>query len=970
MSFDYNILEQKVLAQWREGGKLKKLLATDALKLKNSESKKFIFWEGPPTANGAPGLHHLLARVFKDAVLRFWNMSGYAIPRIAGWDCHGLPVELQVEKQLGLSGKKDIENLKTTSAESIAYFNDECQKTVWGYLEKWEEVTTRMGYWIDQEHPYRTLDNSYIESVWWVLFRAWSAGYLVAKKKIVPHCPRCVSTLSSHELAQGYRENTPDPSAYFILPLAEKPEEALLVWTTTPWTLPANVAVAINSEATYVKTKLRVEPGGVKYVWLAKDLASSLSKYVGEIIEEKFGSELVGLKYHPLFNIHNSEFIIPYQIVSADFVGLAEGTGLVHIAPMYGEDDNILGEKMGWTAIESVNLNGIILEGLPGAGKFMKDGDKDILEDLKTRGLLVSEIDDTIRHTYPFCWRCETSLMYVAKDSWFIKMSEEKIKNIMIEKNQKIVWEPSHIRDGRFGEWLQGARNWAISRERYWGTPLPLWVSEAGEVRFFNISEKEIKESKNLDELYARGLAWLKMEMKKNNQLENWHRPYIDEISFDGFKRVPFVCDVWLDSGCMPYAQSGFTGAGEIFYPADYIAEAVDQTRGWFYTLLAVASLLEASGVKLSDEPPFKSVICLGHINDARGQKMSKSKGNVMEPMAIMEKYGADTVRLALVSMNPAGEPKNFDEKFLQTTQRQSLSLLLNVMQFFEAYSKIVKSKIQNSESKTNLLDTWISALSKKYLHEWHNFMRKNKLTESARATMSFVDEASTWYLRLSRERFKGAEAVNALGSLREVIKTAVIMLAPFCPFTADDLWPRLGESKQLFIEQVLLEEFENLNADEEKALVEMALARSIVEKGRKLRESHGLKIRQPLAKFTVKSGSLSEEYFGLIAGELNVLKVEYGEAETFDFELTKELKKMGLAREFKRTLGDWRRGQKLAVGEVVVVSVWCEEGEINNTMKELAESLGQDTWLNISIEPNSGEAIEFENSKIYITKK
>ncbi len=976
MPLNYNDLEKQVLERWRVSKVLDKLLARDADKLKDPKTSKFIFWEGPPTANGAPGLHHLLSRTFKDAVLRFWSLRGFAIPRQAGWDCHGLPVELQVEKELGLAGKKDIEKLKDTAEASIAYFNEECRQSVFTYLEKWEEATERMGYWIDQKHPYRTLDSSYIESVWWVLFRAWAAGYLFAKKKIVPHCPRCVSTLSSHELAQGYKENTRDPSVFVILPLLEKPTEALVVWTTTPWTLPANVAVAVNEKATYVRIKLFQPKNIVESVWVAKELIASLAKYGTEILEEKKGSEFVGLKYAPLFQNKEINSGIPYIIVSADFVSLAEGTGFVHIAPAYGEDDNILGEQLGLPAIESVTLTGEILEGLPGAGKFFKEGDKDILADLKERGLLLNETTEQIKHTYPFCWRCDTPLIYVAKDSWFLKVSEPKIKNLMIEKNKKIRWEPEHIKEGRFGEWLSGARDWAISRERYWGTPLPLWQNEAGEIRFFNISEAQVKTGENLDEIFKQGLNWLKGELKEND----YHRPFIDRVVFDDFKRLPYVSDVWLDSGCMPYAQSGFVGSGEIFYPADYIAEAIDQTRGWFYTLLAVASLLEASGVKLCEnEPPYKSVICLGHINDAKGQKMSKSKGNVLDPMVVMEKFGADTVRLALVSMNAAGEPKKFDEKVLETTQRNTLNLLLNMAQFYEQYTALTQLTTNNSQLTTSLMDNWMLAYSAKKYSEWFSYFSNNKLTEASRLAIDYVTEASTWYLRLSRERFKGEEKASAVFGLKEVLKTASIMLAPFCPFMTDNLWQKVGEGELFLNEKFLVREPVELLEGEVIVLAEMSLARALIEAGRALREANGLKIRQPLAEIKLWKINLSENYFKLIAAELNILKISIGEsawpkAEVaggeiyLDITLSPELKKMGLARELKRALSDWRKQQKLKVGEVAQVLVWTDNKNTRELLLEQAK--WQEIWLEIEVKKNNGEKILIAEYEIIVALK
>src|SRR3989339_1007350 len=777
-------IEEELLKNWEAEKIFEQTLAKDAPK------GRFVFFEGPPTANGRPGIHHVEARAFKDCIPRFRTMQGYLVERKAGWDTHGLPVELEVEKQLGFTGKKDIEAL------GIAEFNKHCKESVWKYLADWQQITRRIGFWLDLEHPYVTYEPAYVESLWWVIKQIWDKGLLYQDYRVTPHCPRCGTSLSSHELAQGYKD-VEDPAVFVkfrvtrradgTMPNPEEPE-FLVAWTTTPWTLPANVALAVGEKIRYGKVRYENE-----FLWIAKDRMTAVGLGAAEIVEEKLGEELVGTEYEPLYPFLNNVILseVPlvfggtgrseeslsdseedpsvvqrnrlpqddnkkktqaWSVVPADFVSTTDGSGIVHTAVMYGADDFDLGTKLGLPKHHLVGLDGKFLsEAGPFAGMFVKDADPKVMEDLETRRLLLKK--ETITHTYPFCWRCKSPIIYYAKDSWYIRMSG--LRDELLKANESIHWEPDYIKDGRFGEWLREVKDWAFSRERYWGTPLPIWICEACGEKSCVGSFKELREraTHGVEESF------------------DPHRPFVDEVSLKcdkcsgSMRRVSEVCDVWFDSGAMPFAQwhypfenkeriegdsplpeGGSRGVGEApSFPADYISEAIDQTRGWFYTLLAVSVLL-------GKEAPYKNVICLGHVLDAKGKKMSKSIGNVINPVEVIDQYGADAVRWYMYTVNQPGDPKRFDLKALDEMVKKVFLILWNVLSFYELYAQN-QGKTEISVPSIHILDRWVLTRLHTLVRDATADLESYKVTEPARAIGEFVSDLSTWYVRRSRDR-------------------------------------------------------------------------------------------------------------------------------------------------------------------------------------------------------------------------
>ena len=1098
--------EEKVLEFWKENKIFQKSL--DKEEFPNGE---FVFYEGPPTANGKPGIHHLEARAFKDVIPRYKTMRGYHVRRKAGWDTHGLPVELEVEKELGLKSKKEIEEF------GIAEFNERCKKSVWKYLDLWNIFTERIGYWVDQEHPYITYDKNYMESVWNVIKTIDDRKLLYKDYKVVPWCPRCGTGLSSHELAQGY-QTVKDLSVYAKFKVVGQENTYILAWTTTPWTLPGNVALAIGEKIDYVK----IQVGNDFYI-LAK---ARLSLIEGEykIIEELMGKDLIGLEYEPLYpflqnTISDSEkpkLKKAFKVYSADFVTTEDGTGVVHTAVMYGQDDFVLGNELGLPKHHLVGLDGKFLAGTGFLeGRFVRDEEVavDVIKDLAHRGLLLKK--EKYEHTYPHCWRCKTALIYYARDSWYVKMSA--LRDELVAENQKINWEPEYTKEGRFGEWLREVKDWAISRERYWGTPLPIWLcGECGEKKvvgsvqdirdnvkksgnkYFvmrhgeaenNISDsalhyqelnriatltekgkKQVLESvknfkekidvvisspynrskettkitceqigfpldkviyddrireletstffegkdrktflkyyeedilKNPNEILPDGESFAQLikrvgdfiyetdskyfgknilivghqgairalsfvgsgmsfndladksnllvdlknaEIRKfdfvslphNNDFElDLHKPFVDDVvlvcSCGGeMKRVKEVMDVWFDSGTMPFSQDHypFEKNKEILYPADYISEAIDQTRGWFYTLLAV-------GVLMGRGTPYKNVICLGHILDAEGKKMSKSIGNVIDPWMMIEKYGVDTLRLWMYSVNQPGESKNFDEKTVVELHRQYFGLLYNVLAFYELYRdrELEKSDYEKSD---DILDQWILARLDELNILCTTNLDKYRLLEPSRAIKDFIGDLSTWYLRRSRDRIKDGDK-NAKQTLYFVLKNLAKIIAPFAPFAADDIWIKLKTDKDL--ESVHLVEWPITLGMNEEIVKKMIEVRKIVSLGLQTRQKVGIPVRQPLASFSVKidSEKLSNEFLELIKDELNVKEVIFNEKiegeVLLDINITEGLKQEGNYRELVRAIQDIRKKEGLTPSDVIVISL-----ETNDEGKELVQ--------------------------------
>ena len=1159
--------EEEILKFWKENDIFKKSLE------KESSEGEYVFYEGPPTANGKPGIHHLEARAFKDAIPRYKTMCGYHVGRKGGWDTHGLPVELQVEKKLGLESKKAIEDY------GIAKFNQQCKESVWEYVDLWEKFTERIGFWVDQENPYVTYHNDYIESVWNVIKEANNKKLLYKDYKVVPWCPRCGTGLSSHELAQGYQD-VKDLSVTakfkiknFLEVQPPKPVRGwtsntyILAWTTTPWTLPGNVALAVGEKIDYVKIKIKEE-----YLILAKARLSILSEEY-EVIEEFKGKDLIGLEYEPLYpfleneirqnKIESAKMINAYKIYPADFVTTEDGTGVVHTAVMYGQDDFELGNKIGLPKHHLVGLNGTFYSEMKQGDldlsfRFVRDEEVaiDIIKDLAHRGLLFKK--EKYEHSYPHCWRCKTALIYYARDSWYIKMTE--LRDKMVKENENINWEPAHIKEGRFGEWLKDIKDWAISRERYWGTPLPVWgcndcnkievlgsiedvknktkksgnkyfimrhgeaennlkdiistsynnedhltekgkeqVKESAEklknekidfiltspflrtketsevvasvigldkdsiiiddrlhemsipmyegnswseyhdsypntveffyktyegnesyndmkkriMSFFYEIEKQYK-GKNILVVTHGGPSWLAiagnlgynsqetLDMLRGKNFcylqngemsvldfspiphnENYeldlHKPYIDEMELvcdcgGNLVRTKEVMDVWLDSGTMPFSQDHYpfenkelidSGKG---YPADFISEALDQTRGWFYTLHAV-------GVIMGKGKAFKNVICLGLLLDANGKKMSKSVGNVVDPWAMMDKYGVDTLRLWMYAVNQPGESKNFDEKTVSELHNKVFNLLYNVLAFYELYRDKDLEILEYKESE-NVLDKWIIARLNQLTENATNNIENYKLLEPVRAIRDFIDELSTWYVRRSRERLKEGNK-EAKQTLYFVLKTLIKLMAPFAPLASEDIWQKLKNEKDE--ESIHLTKWpESSSVIDIKILQEMEKTREIVTFGLKARQKAGIPVRQPLTKIVVnelpgdKAGLiLSDEYLDIIKDEINVKEIEIVKAQVevsseveLDTYLTEELKEEGKYREFVRAMQDFRKKKGLNPNDLVSIKIRTNvDGQefINKWKSDFQKSVG---IKNLEIGETEGDTIkvgEFE---------
>ncbi len=1129
--------EEKVLSFWKEKGIFEKTLEKN-----KADGKEFTFYEGPPTANGLPGIHHLEARAFKDAIPRYKTMRGFHVRRKGGWDTHGLPVELQVEKALGFKSKKDIE------AYGIGAFNDKCRESVWKNVKEWESFTDRMGYWVDLKDPYITYKPSYMESLWNIVKTVDHKKLLYKDYKVVPWCPRCGTGLSSHELAQGYKDvKDLAVTVKFKLKLGQKIEKDLisnentfvLAWTTTPWTLPGNVGLAVNPNILYAEIEKKDMGDGklVRFI-LAKDLLGKIfpgNDYT--IIKEVKGHDLVGLSYEPLYpflkdNISGAEkekLPNAYKVYAADFVTTTDGTGIVHTAVMYGQDDFELGTKVGLPKYHLVNEDGTFKKEVGFlAGLFVKNPDTDvaIIKDLAHRGLLFHK--EKYEHSYPFCWRCQTPLIYFARDSWYIRMSS--LRNDLIKENEGIHWEPEHIKEGRFGEWLREVKDWAISRERYWGTPLPIWICEtcherkvvgsvaeiaqkprnnflimrhgeagnnieavlnSGDRDLFNLTtlgEEEARDAasslkgKSVDFIYtspfartrqttkivqlslglsedkiiiddriheinfgefdgkkiselakgfpfddrfsnmpngaekysdvkkrmgdflhdidqkysgqtiliithatpammllsaARGLDRIdSIELDKNMYIGNaevrpvefsivphdeeyeldLHRPYIDAVKLTcncggTMTRVKEVMDVWFDSGAMPFAQDhypfekegnekGKTGilgrlfpkSQDIAYPADFISEAIDQTRGWFYTLHAI-------GILMGKGKAYKNVICLGHILDAKGKKMSKSLGNVVNPWDMMNKYGADALRFWMYSVNQPGDAKNFDEKTVDEIVKKVFNLAANVATFYGTYGSKEQGTSDKEQVKSqNVLDQWIVTRLDHVIETVTKGMENYVFLEPTRSIRDFIGDLSQWYLRRSRDRFKGdnvADKEAAVSTMRYVLVTLSKVMAPFTPFFADYLYKEAGGE----LESVHLEEWP-VAGDVDKNLLEaMVVVRELSSKGLEARMNSKINVRQPLqtlrtkiqdSGFKIQDKSRLVQIIELIKDEVNVKEVSFGaQIETdvqLDVTMTPELKEEGMTRELIRAIQDLRKEKGLSVSDVAMLTVETNE--------------------------------------------
>ena len=842
--------EKKTEKFWEENDIFRKSMEN------RKEGETYTFYDGPPTANGKPHIGHVLTRVIKDMIPRYRTMKGYMVPRKAGWDTHGLPVELEVEKLLGLDGKEQIEEY------GLEPFIKHCKDSVWKYKGMWEDFSATVGFWADMDNPYVTYDNNFIESEWWALKQIWEKGLLYKGYKIVPYCPRCGTPLSSHEVAQGYKD-VKERSA--IVRFKVKGEDAyFLAWTTTPWTLPSNVALCVNPNETYVKVK----NDGYTY-YMAQALVDTVLEGDVEVVETYVGKDLENKEYEPLFPFVELNKRA-YYVTCADYVTLTDGTGVVHIAPAFGEDDAQVGRRYDLPFLQLVDEKGEMTEETPWAGTFCKKADPMVLEDLEKRGLLFAA--PNFEHSYPHCWRCDTPLIYYARESWFIKMTE--VKEDLIRNNNTINWIPESIGKGRFGDWLENVQDWGISRNRYWGTPLNVWECECGHMH----SIGSIEELKSMSDNCPDDIEL--------------HRPFIDAVTIKcphcgkEMHRVPEVIDCWFDSGAMPFAQHHYPFENkDLFeqqFPADFISEAVDQTRGWFYSLLAISTLV-------FNKAPYKNVIVLGHVQDEKGQKMSKSKGNAVDPFEALEQYGADAIRWYFYINSAPWLPNRFHGKIVTEGQRKFMGTLWNTYAFFVLYAEIDQfdaTKYQLEYEKLPVMDKWLLSKLNTLIKTVDTNLENYRIPESARALQEFVDDMSNWYVRRSRERFwaKGMEQdkINAYMTLYTALVTVAKAAAPMIPFMTEDIYQNLVRSiDNDAIESIHLCEFPAVNEAwiDKKLEADMKELLEIVVLGRACRNTANIKNRQPIGTMFVKAEEKMDKFYtDIIADELNVKEVKFAD--------------------------------------------------------------------------------------------
>ena len=844
-------MEAGILDFWSQNQIFEKSVAN------RNGAPRWSFYEGPPTANGKPGTHHIEARVFKDLFPRFQTMKGKQVIRKAGWDCHGLPVEIAVEKELGFTGKADIEKF------GVAAFNEKCKESVQRHVDEFTDMTKRMGFWVDFDEAYWTMSPAYIESVWWSLQQIWNKGLLVQDHRVAPYCPRCGTGLSDHELAQGY-ETIKDPSVFVRFPatsgkLAEL-KASLLVWTTTPWTLVSNTAVAVNPKVDYQVIEITTDEKTERLV-VASDLASVLGDDRTVIATFK-GTELEHTKYTRPFDF--IEINDAHYVVLADYVTVEDGTGLVHQSPAFGADDLEVCRRYNLPVVNPVSPDGhfnkeVQLVG----GVFFKDADKALIKDLKTRGLMFKSLQ--FEHSYPHCWRCHTALMYYAQPSWYIKTTS--IKNELLRENSNTDWHPETIKTGRFGDWLNNNIDWAVSRNRYWGTPLPIWRCE------------------NKHEVCVGSLAELgKLSGSELSNLDP-HRPFVDDIKFkcekcsSTMERIPEVIDCWYDSGAMPFAQWGYphkAGSEAEFkaaYPADFICEAIDQTRGWFYTLMTIGTLV-------FDKSSYKTVLCLGHILDKDGRKMSKHLGNVLEPMPLMNQHGADAVRWYMLAAGSPWSARRVGHDAISDVVRKTLLTYWNTISFFTLYANAANFKVGSLPTDLTLMDKWILSELNQLIAGVDTALENFDSQEAGLLLATFIDDLSNWYVRRSRRRFWDGDPI-ALNTLYVCLKNLTLLLAPMVPFISEHVWQtlvRVAEVDQT--ESVHLANFpvSDKSAIDEELSSSVGLSRRLVELGRSARAESGVKIRQPLSRALVSASgweNISAEIKAHIAEELNILKLD-----------------------------------------------------------------------------------------------
>ena len=934
-SLDFVKEEKEVLEFWKENGIAEKSRA------QNEGKEEFTFYDGPPTANGKPHIGHILTRAIKDIIPRYRSMKGYHVLRKAGWDTHGLPVELEVERLLGIDGKQEIEKY------GIEPFIEKCKESVWKYKGEWERMSDRVAFWADMEHPYVTYEDNYIESEWWALKQIAEKGLLYKGYKIVPYCPRCGTALSSHEVAQGYKDVK--EKSVFVRFKAKNEEKYFLAWTTTPWTLPSNVALCMNPAENYAE----IEADGVRYVMAEALIPTLFENY--KILSVKTGKEYEGEEYLPLFPFAEGTFKEKaYYVTNGDYVTLTDGTGIVHIAPAFGEDDAEIGRKYNLPFVKLVDDRGRMAENCGRyAGIFCKDADKLIIEDMKADGRLVKEL--LYEHSYPFCWRCDTPLLYYARSSWFIKVTA--VKDRLLASNESVNWMPETIKHGRMGNFLENVIDWGLSRERYWGTPLPVWIcNKCGKMHVIG-SKAELKE-----------LCRIEGDIEL-------HRPYIDECKWQcecggTFVREKEVIDCWFDSGSMPFAQLHYPFENkeefEKHFPADFISEAVDQTRGWFYTLLTISTLLFGKS-------SFKNCIVLGLVNDKNGVKMSKHKGNVVDPWSVLDKQGADAVRWYFYTSSAPWLPSRFSAEAVSETQRKFMGTLWNTYAFFTLYAEIDgydPSEYSLDDCKLTLMDQWVLSRLNSLVKKTDAYLADYKIFESSRAIQAFTDELSNWYVRRGRERYWGKGMTEdkkaAYTTLYTVLVTLSKLLAPYTPFMAESIYRNLvpafykdaPESVHLCSFPVADES--RIDEDLERRMEDVL---DVVALGRACRNASGLKNRQPLKKlyvFAEREFDLSGDMLAIAKDELNVKEVERAEsAERFvKYSLKPQLKTLG--PKYGKQLGAVKKFLETCDAAAVVKAV--KDGGTYQTEYEGASFEFTAEDLLVSSESPEGFASQSEN--------
>lgn len=954
---DFVKLEEEILELWDRENTFERSVT------QRKEGKKFVFIEGPPTANGLPHPGHILTRVVKDLVLRYRTMQGYYVERKAGWDTHGLPVEIEVEKNLRINTKGEIENY------GIEKFNKKCKDSVFRYEKEWVNATKRVGFWIDMDSPYITFDNNYIESVWWSLKETWKKGLLYKGHKVVPYCPRCETTLSSHEVAQGYRD-VEDPSVYVKFKLKQS-DTYILAWTTTPWTLLGNIALAVHPEHRYVKA--RVKDRAKEEVLILAESRLNVLESEYEIIERYKGSELADMEYERLFDFATIEGGDSQKVVTADFVTLDEGTGVVHIAPAFGEDDYGVcrDKKLGFS--QPVNAKGRFTSEVPPLeGTFVKDADRQIIEMLDQRAILYKE--ERYSHSYPFCWRCGSPLLYYARESWFIAMNS--LRDNLMANNERINWYPAHLKHGRFGNFLDNIADWALSRERFWGTPLNIWICANCGKEFCVGSVKELK------------------ERAKNSVYSDLHRPYIDDVVFEcddcggEMRRVEDVIDCWYDSGAAPFAQWHYPFEKDEFernFPADFITEAIDQTRGWFYSLLAIST-------NIFDAPPYLNVLSLGHILDEKGVKMSKSKGNVVDITAALDKEGADALRWYLFTAGPLSDDVRFTEKGIIEKQKKFLNTLWNSYFFFVTYAAIDEFNPKEKNipvDRRNAMDRWIISRLNRVTKDVIDSIERFEIHVAARKLEEFiVNDLSNWYIRRSRRRFwiedEDFEKDSAYITLFEVLVSLCKLLAPFVPFVTEHIYQKIVRAvSDDALGSVHLCDYpssvESFIDTELEAF--MDLTSKLVEAGRRARAEAGIKIRQPLKEVVVVCSAQKrknvERLIGVLKDELNVNEVRF-ETDAFvavdsykqvdvdedtalflDTYLDKALIEEGLVRDLVRRIQGMRKDLDLEY--TAKISIMYEgDDEIKEAIDNFSDYICSET-LAVTIE--EGKLSDLDNN-------